>query len=76
MPEKEQFCKLLEKALKDEEEAPKMYRELAEAAEKAFHDDANLQYLASVIPKVIADQEGTHERLLFAIKALGCPIKE
>jgi len=75
--EKQKFCKLLEEALKDEEEAPKKYQELARLAGEALRDDVSLQHLAFVISKVIADQEGTHERLLSAIRATsGCPIKE
>lgn len=70
------YCKLLEELLKDEIEAPKKYRELAALAGAAYQNDVSLQHMALIIPKIIADQEASHERLLTAIKVLGCPTKE
>jgi rubrerythrin len=68
------FCRLLDEAIKDEKEAPKLYFKLRRELSK--EESTKYTTLADKILDTIAGDETSHLNLLMTIKRHVCPIRE
>jgi rubrerythrin len=74
MPEKSKFCELLDEAIKDEENAPKMYTKLIASIVEGDYLAVERTLAREVIISII-HQEEDHGSLLRLIRAEQCPVK-
>ena len=78
MKAKEKFCQLLNEAIQDEENAPKMYEKLNLALFKIKEQGVftkHIEVMTSQSIKDIANTERVHKQTLEIIKKYYCPIK-
>ena len=71
---KAKFCELLKDAVKDEEKATEMYRNLIASVGTPEYIDVELTIPREVLI-AINRQEDDHRRILEVIRAYHCPIK-
>ena len=78
MSAKEKFCRLLNEAIKDEENAPKLYAELDSALLKIKEQGSFVKHIETMTSrsiKDIANTEKVHKQTLEIIKRYYCQIK-
>jgi len=74
MPKKSKFCGLLDEAIKDEENAPRMYTKLVASIAEGGYLPVEATLAREVIISII-HQEEDHGSLLRLIRAEQCSVK-